>query len=162
MFDLSFIYDNATSISAVVLGFTIIALILSTKYTLSTIGRIWDAGDPRKLGADDKDSEQGDGEDCDGDDEAEDDDDQHKGEGDGLAGRDPVEYCEHIQGEVKRVKQRVTTKKIEEGLTADQLKEEQEIQRNQLQQIFKMMETQPDKFGVTSMDDVQHQMSLYG
>ena len=78
-----------------------------------------------------------------------------------MGGRDPLDYCSHIQGEVKRVKQRVTTKKIQENLTEDQLEEERKIQREQLEYIFKLMADQGEKFGITSMDDVKQQMKLY-
>lgn len=74
---------------------------------------------------------------------------------------DPVEYCEHIQSEVKKAKQRVTNKKIVEELTPDQVQEEREIQQQQLQNIFKLMQAQSEKFGVNSLDEVQQQMKLY-
>ena len=34
-------------------------------------------------------------------------------------------------------------------------------QRKQLEEIFKLLETDKDKFGVSSMDDLQAQMKLY-
>ena len=34
-------------------------------------------------------------------------------------------------------------------------------QRKQLEEIFKLLETDKDKFGVTTMDDLQAQMQLY-
>lgn len=62
---------------------------------------------------------------------------------------------------MKKAKQRVTAKKLQTDLTPDQLQEEREVQRKQLEEIFKLMQSQGDKFGVDSMDDVQHQMKLY-
>jgi len=75
--------------------------------------------------------------------------------------QDPVSYCEHIQGEVKRVKQKLATKRIQETLTQEQIDEEKKVQQQQLEAIFKLMQEQSEKFGLTSMDDVQDQMSLY-
>ncbi|XP_064618241.1 matrix-remodeling-associated protein 7-like [Liolophura sinensis] len=74
---------------------------------------------------------------------------------------DPLEFCEHIHGEVKRVQNKVTTRKIEEKMTAEQIQEEKDMQRKQLEAIFNMMKDQNEKFGVDSMDDVKQQMKLY-
>ncbi|KAH9514470.1 hypothetical protein Btru_025335 [Bulinus truncatus] len=74
---------------------------------------------------------------------------------------DPVDYCEHIQGEIKRVQQSVATKSIAKHLTEDQLKEEREVQRRQLEEIFKLMQEQQDRFGIGTMDDMQEQLKLY-
>ncbi|KAK3091255.1 hypothetical protein FSP39_018322 [Pinctada imbricata] len=75
--------------------------------------------------------------------------------------RDPMEYCEHIQSEVKKAKQRVATKKIYPELTPEQMDEERRVQREQLQAIFKLMESQGGKFGIENIDDMQQQMKLY-
>lgn len=75
--------------------------------------------------------------------------------------RDPVEFCGHIQHEIKKTKQRVAMEKIGSGLTQEQRELEREIQRQQLDEIFHMMEEQKDKFGMSSVDDVHQQMSLY-
>ncbi|KAI8794702.1 matrix-remodeling-associated protein 7 [Biomphalaria glabrata] len=74
---------------------------------------------------------------------------------------DPVDYCEHIQGEIKRVQQTVATRSIAKRLTEEQLKEEREVQRKQLAEIFRLMQEQQDRFGIGSMDDMQEQMKLY-
>lgn len=74
---------------------------------------------------------------------------------------DPLEFCEHIHGEVKRVQHKVTARKIEEKMTAEQIQEEKDMQRKQLEAIFNMMKDQNEKFGVDSMDDVKQQMKLY-
>ncbi|CAL1527480.1 unnamed protein product [Lymnaea stagnalis] len=74
---------------------------------------------------------------------------------------DPVDYCEHIQGEIKRVQQSVATRTIAKNLTEEQLNEEREVQRKQLAEIFKLMQEQQDRFGIGSMDDMQEQMKLY-
>ncbi|BFZ03181.1 hypothetical protein BsWGS_06219 [Bradybaena similaris] len=74
---------------------------------------------------------------------------------------DPVEYCEHIQGEFKRVQQSVATRTIEKSLTEQQLQEEREVQRRQLGEIFRLMQQQEERFGIGSMDDMQEQLKLY-
>ncbi|XP_048759811.1 uncharacterized protein LOC125669391 [Ostrea edulis] len=74
---------------------------------------------------------------------------------------DPLTYCEHIQSEVKKAKQRATAKKFNKDLTEDQIEEEREVQRKQLQSIFELMQTDGEKFGINSLDDVQSQMKLY-
>ncbi|XP_064643380.1 uncharacterized protein LOC135497551 [Lineus longissimus] len=75
--------------------------------------------------------------------------------------RDPFEYCEHIQGEVKKIRQNLATKKIQEAMTQDQIDEERDAQRKQLEAIFSMMAEENDKFGIQSLDDIQTQMGLY-
>ena len=72
-----------------------------------------------------------------------------------------MEYCEHIQGEIKRMQQNVATKSIEEKLSEQQLQDERELQRQQLADIFKVMESQQEKFGFESVDDIKDQMKLY-
>ena len=74
---------------------------------------------------------------------------------------DPVYYCEHIQGEIKKVKQDVTTRKIFENLSPDQIEEEKKRQQDQLAEIFRLMQDQQEKFGISSMDEIQDQMRLY-
>ena len=37
----------------------------------------------------------------------------------------------------------------------------QRMQRKQLEEIFKLLENDKDKYGVTTMDDLQAQMKLY-
>lgn len=74
---------------------------------------------------------------------------------------DPVYYCEHIQGEIKKVKQDVTTRKICEGLSPEQIAEERQRQQEQLAEIFKLMQERQEQFGISSMDEMQAQMRLY-
>ena len=74
---------------------------------------------------------------------------------------DPYEYCDHIQSEVKKARQRVVTREIRQNLSAEDMEVEREAQRKQLEEIFKLMEQQNDKFGMESMDQVQEQMRLY-
>ena len=67
----------------------------------------------------------------------------------------------HIQSQVKRSQQRVALKKIEEEMSAEQKAKEREIQHQQLEAIFKMMEEHKEKFGVSDMDEMQKQIKLY-
>jgi len=74
---------------------------------------------------------------------------------------DPVEFCGHIQREIKRTKQRIALDQIESKMTYDQLVDERAAQRQQLEDIYQLMETQKEKFGLKSVDDIEEQMKLY-
>ncbi|KAK7113654.1 hypothetical protein V1264_012903 [Littorina saxatilis] len=74
---------------------------------------------------------------------------------------DPVYYCEHIQGEIKKVKQDVTTRKICENLSEEEIESEKQRQRDQLEEIFRLMQEQQERFGISSFDEMQDQMRLY-
>lgn len=56
---------------------------------------------------------------------------------------------------------RIAEMVINAGLTEQQKEEEKEIQKQQLSEIFRLMQEQADKFGVTTMSDVEEQMKLY-
>ena len=75
--------------------------------------------------------------------------------------QDPVTFCEHIQSEVKKAEQKFATKKLQEEMSAEQIAEERVIQQQQLSAIFKMMEDDSDKFGISSLGDMTDQMKLY-
>lgn len=75
--------------------------------------------------------------------------------------KDPVEFCGHIPAQVKKTQQRLAKETIEKNLTREQIKEEQDVQRKQLEEIFKLMEKDQDRFGVGSIEDMRNQMSLY-
>lgn len=66
-----------------------------------------------------------------------------------------------LQSEVKRTKQKVAIDKIEEKMTAEQKEQERQIQSDQLAAIFNLMQSQQEKFGVDSMEEIQSQMKLY-
>ena len=51
--------------------------------------------------------------------------------------------------------------KIQEEMTAEQRKNEVDVQKDQLAAIFGLMQSQEDKFGVDSLDDINTQMKLY-
>ena len=46
-------------------------------------------------------------------------------------------------------------------MTPEERSQEREIQRRQLEEIFRVMEEQKDKFGVNDFTDVQEQMKMY-
>lgn len=46
-------------------------------------------------------------------------------------------------------------------MTAEERNEEREIQRRQLEEIFRVMEEQKEKFGVNDVADVQEQLKMY-
>jgi len=74
---------------------------------------------------------------------------------------DPVKFCSHIPGHIKQTKHRITQQKIEATMTPEERNKEREIQRRQLEEIFRVMEEQKDKFGVNDFADVQEQMKMY-
>ncbi|XP_070580616.1 matrix-remodeling-associated protein 7-like [Ptychodera flava] len=74
---------------------------------------------------------------------------------------DPLEYSEHIQGKVKQAKAKYITKQIEKKMTANQIAEEREVQRRQLEAIFNLMKQSENKFGTSSMEDIDEQFKLY-
>jgi hypothetical protein len=76
-------------------------------------------------------------------------------------GRDPVEYCTHIQSQIKQTQHRLAQEKIMSKLSREQQEEERAIQRRQLEEIFRLMEEHKEKFGVSDVDDVKEQMKLY-
>lgn len=56
---------------------------------------------------------------------------------------------------------RLGIKEVESQMTKEELDQERQMQRKQLEEIFKLLETDKDKYGVTTMDDLQAQMKLY-
>ncbi|XP_063444442.1 matrix-remodeling-associated protein 7-like isoform X2 [Mytilus trossulus] len=135
-----------SSLYSIAVTATVVLLFASTIYTLRNILKIWRKGAPSSVSAEniinathylDRD------------------------EGGDAPEVDPMQYCEHIQSEVKKAKFRVAEKKIGETMTADQIAEEKEMQRKQLEEIFRLMQEQNDKFGVNSVEDIQNQMKLY-
>lgn len=73
---------------------------------------------------------------------------------------DPVDYCGHIQREIKKTKQRLATEKIETEMTKEQKMEERLIQKRQLEEIFKLMQNKAE-FGMSSVDEIQEQIKMY-
>jgi len=46
-------------------------------------------------------------------------------------------------------------------MTAEERDKEREIQRHQLEEIFRVMEEQKDTFGVKDVTDIQEQLKMY-
>lgn len=74
---------------------------------------------------------------------------------------DPMDYCDHIQREMKRTKHRLAMEKIEAEMTEEQKEEERQAQRQQLEEIFSLMQNHREEFGLSSVDEIQEQMKLY-
>jgi len=74
---------------------------------------------------------------------------------------DPMRFCSHIQGQIKKTKHRVAQQKIEETMTHEERSKERDIQRQQLEEIFRIMEEHKEKFGVSDVSDVQEQLKMY-
>ncbi|GAU91595.1 hypothetical protein RvY_03821-2 [Ramazzottius varieornatus] len=76
-------------------------------------------------------------------------------------GRDPLEFAMHIPGELKKIENKITTREMEKGLSEKQRLQEVETRRQQLEQIFKLMEREKDKFGDQNNEDLEEQMRMY-
>ena len=74
---------------------------------------------------------------------------------------DPLKFCSHIQGHIKQTTHRIAQEKIEATMTVEERDKEREIQRRQLEEIFRVMEEQKEKFGVNDVSDVQEQLKMY-
>jgi len=72
-----------------------------------------------------------------------------------------VKFCSHIPGHIKQTKHRIAQQKIEATMTQEERNQEREIQHRQMEEIFRVMEDQKDKFGVNDMADIQDQMKMY-
>jgi len=68
----------------------------------------------------------------------------------------------HLPGQLKSVKLRKATKQVEEGLTDEQKQEEVMVRNQQLESILTLMRQQQEKFGSSSMEDIEEQLKLYG
>lgn len=93
---------------------------------------------------------------------------QRPGElGDGnsrLSGnRSPSDYLlsEPIPPQFKKAKEKVMVRKLEAKLTEEQKVQERTAQRQQLAEIFKLVEQQREKYGIKTLDDIEEQMKLY-
>lgn len=67
----------------------------------------------------------------------------------------------HLPGQLKSVKLRKATKQVEEGLTDEQKQEEAQVRSQQLESILTLMRQQEEKFGNSSMEDIEEQLKLY-
>ncbi|KAL4240072.1 hypothetical protein ACF0H5_000866 [Mactra antiquata] len=137
---------------------TILVIIISLSYTMRNVLRIWNAGKPVR-DTDKQGNAQNEANNSDQESAEESNDEETKEKQEPEI--DPVQYCEHIQSQVKKARQRVAAKEIQQNLTAEELENEREIQRKQIEDIFKLMEQNSDKFGETSEEDMVQQMRLY-
>ncbi|KAL3876047.1 hypothetical protein ACJMK2_033932 [Sinanodonta woodiana] len=148
--------ENTFAVYGTSIFITTVVLVVATWYALSNIFRLWEAGKPKSAESETDESSETECQDA----KPQSHEEESK-ECKDYENVDPVEYCEHIQSEVKKAQLRVTNKKLEQNLTVEQLKDEREIQRKQLEEIFKLIKDQNDKFGISSIDDIQEQMKLY-
>jgi len=72
-----------------------------------------------------------------------------------------MKFCSHIQSQIKQTKHRVAQQQIESKMSQEDRDKEREIQRRQLEEIFRVMEEQKDKFGVNDVTDIQEQLKMY-
>ncbi|XP_045213505.1 matrix-remodeling-associated protein 7-like [Mercenaria mercenaria] len=145
--------ENKQYMLVVTIPLTVLVLIASMTYTIRNISRIWNAGKPVTSETKSETVENSDDEEEDANKQSEQETVDSK--------IDPVQYCEHIQSEVKKARHRVATQEIRQNLTAEDMEKEREIQRKQLEDIFKLMEQNSDKFGASSEEDIRQQMKLY-
>jgi len=66
-----------------------------------------------------------------------------------------------IVTQLKLSKQSLLAEQVAATLTEDQLKEEREMEQQQLQVIFQLLQSQEDKFQVSSLEELHDQMKLY-
>lgn len=74
---------------------------------------------------------------------------------------DAMDYCGHIQREIKKTKHRLAMEKIEAEMTKEEKMEERLAQKRQIEEIFKLMENHKEDFGLSSVDEIQDQVKLY-
>lgn len=72
-----------------------------------------------------------------------------------------MDYCGHIQREIKKTKHRLTMEKIEAEMSREEKMEERLAQKRQIEEIFKLMENHKEEFGLSSVDEIQEQVKLY-
>ncbi|KAK0395745.1 hypothetical protein QR680_001410 [Steinernema hermaphroditum] len=66
-----------------------------------------------------------------------------------------------LHGKLATAELRAKTKKLEQAMTKEQLKEESDIKKQQLESIYSLMKAQGDKFGLNNKGDLEEQMKLY-
>lgn len=81
--------------------------------------------------------------------------------GPALARSDPMKYCSHIQGQIKQTQHRIAQQKIEAMMSEEERSKEKDIRRQQLADIFRVMEEQKEKYGVKDVSDIQEQLKMY-
>lgn len=76
---------------------------------------------------------------------------------------DPMEMTnsESILSQIKMSRQKAIAEQLSAGLTEEQLQQEKETERKQLEAIFQLLKEQQDKFHVNSMEELEDQLRLY-
>uniref|UniRef100_A0A1B6LXW1 Matrix-remodeling-associated protein 7 helical domain-containing protein n=1 Tax=Graphocephala atropunctata TaxID=36148 RepID=A0A1B6LXW1_9HEMI len=74
--------------------------------------------------------------------------------------------CEETDGEeiiskIKLGRQTLLAEKVAATLTEEQLQEEREVEKQQLEAIFQLLQTQQEKFQVASIKELEDQLKLY-
>ncbi|KDR12664.1 matrix-remodeling-associated protein 7 isoform X1 [Zootermopsis nevadensis] len=68
---------------------------------------------------------------------------------------------ESILSQIKMSRQKAIVEQLSAGLTEEQLQQEKETERKQLEAIFQLLKEQEDKFHVNSMEELEDQLRLY-
>ncbi|PNF32548.1 hypothetical protein B7P43_G02420 [Cryptotermes secundus] len=68
---------------------------------------------------------------------------------------------ESILSQIKISRQKAIAEQLSAGLTEEQLQQEKETERKQLEAIFQLLKEQEDKFHVNSMEELEDQLRLY-
>lgn len=68
---------------------------------------------------------------------------------------------ENLQSRMKKVKHRMMNEQLEKDMSSEDRKREAEVKQQQLEAIFKLMEKNPDQFGISSMSEMEEQVKLY-
>jgi len=66
-----------------------------------------------------------------------------------------------IPDDLKKAKEKIILHQMQVNMSEDQKIMERKIQREQLSEIFKLVEEQGDKYGISSLADMEEQMKLY-
>ncbi|KAJ9582288.1 hypothetical protein L9F63_003417 [Diploptera punctata] len=68
---------------------------------------------------------------------------------------------ESIVTHYKKFRQKAIAEQLSAGLTPEQLEEEKEMEKKQLEAILQLLKEQEDKFHVNSMEELEDQLRLY-
>ncbi|VEL33858.1 unnamed protein product [Protopolystoma xenopodis] len=74
-----------------------------------------------------------------------------------LADPDYEDTSDHFVSRIKRVR---NSRHIS-LFTEEEIAEEKRIRQQQLSKMFEMISNEPDRFGVTSLSEIEHQLALY-
>ncbi|KAG8295400.1 hypothetical protein J6590_081280 [Homalodisca vitripennis] len=68
---------------------------------------------------------------------------------------------DEIISKLKIGRQTLLAEKVAASLTEEQLLEEREVEKQQLEAIFQLLQSQQDKFQVASIEELENQLKLY-